>query len=246
MGGKISFKVDCNVLNEDYTYTVHNCVYNRRRRKKWKNKKSIHCTYTFSSQWEKNVVCIEWEVYSVYIPYTYIYLFCVCFSRKVPHPFLRAMVNDLLFSFFFFFFCPFPPSLFPSRRFCSFFYTCVNINRWHEFRPYPVTFPPPFAPPATRTYCYGECFEPESGRTWNDTRGTVRIAYTWWTFELARDQSSVVDMTADLRYIYNIYMYVLHCLIIFFQTVNLTPLFPPTTILIHTLQSIIAFYHILL
>lgn len=26
---------------------------------------------------------------------------------------------------------------------------------------------------------------------WNDTRGTVRMAYTWWTLELARDQSSL-------------------------------------------------------
>lgn len=76
------------------------------------------------------------------------YLFCVCFSREVQPRHSCAMVNDLPF-FLFLFYPFFALSVFFSLTLSYlfllflfvlpfiylFFYTCVNINRRHEFRP---------------------------------------------------------------------------------------------------------------
>lgn len=57
----------------------------------------------------------------------------------------------------------------------------------------------------------------------NDTRGTVRMAFTWWTFKLARDQSSLRRTHARTC---NMYVCAFRCttIIIFSQAVAFTSL----------------------
>jgi hypothetical protein len=172
-----------------------------------KNKKRIHCTYiTCFPVNGKREQCIEQEVcmYILYINiYIYVYVFCVCFSRKAlrRRPVSRnGKWSPTFFSlpltpfyFYLFFVSSFsrsrtPPSS-PGYRSRGFFFF------FSLHRPTTTTWVS-----SSRVYTSGDIHPPRSTKepkgalcaaAWNDTRGTVRMAFTWWTFELVRDQSSL-------------------------------------------------------
>lgn len=171
--------------NKEYTPIQY---YNGCKKRK-KNKKRIHCTYTCFPVNEKREQCIEREVS----------VLCMFLTKG-----FRSGINDLVFlSFIFFFFlCR---SSYHSYLFSLLFFVFFLYMRQHQ----PTTWVSSAC--VSGDILSSHCILTQLrtlGSAWNDTQGTIRMAYTWWTFKLARDQSSLRHNGRSI--------YVLHCIIIFF------------------------------